>query len=95
VTPARELRTARLHLRRWRPEDRAPFAALNADPRVMQYFAGVLAREAREALAARIEEHFAAHGFGLWAVDVPGATAFAGFVGLCFTHFAAPFTPCV
>jgi RimJ/RimL family protein N-acetyltransferase len=31
-----ELGTARLLLRRWRPGDRAPFAALNADPAVMR-----------------------------------------------------------
>ena len=91
----RELRTERLVLRHWRPSDRAPFAALNADPRVMEYFLGVLTREASDALAARIEAHFAAHGFGLWAVEIPGVTAFAGFVGLSHARFEAPFTPCV
>jgi hypothetical protein len=48
----RELRTARLHLRRWRAGDRAPFAALNADPRVMEHFAAPLSREESDALAA-------------------------------------------
>jgi ribosomal-protein-alanine N-acetyltransferase len=32
------LATARLLLRRWREEDREPFAAMNADPDVMRYF---------------------------------------------------------
>ena len=32
------LRTERLLLRPWRAEDREPFAALNADPRVMEWF---------------------------------------------------------
>jgi RimJ/RimL family protein N-acetyltransferase len=32
------LHTDRLLLTPWRPEDRAPFAALNADPRVMGRF---------------------------------------------------------
>jgi RimJ/RimL family protein N-acetyltransferase len=30
-----EITTPRLRLRRWTAEDRAPFAAMNADPRVM------------------------------------------------------------
>ena len=36
--PAIELETPRLRLRQWRDEDREPFAALNADPRVMEHF---------------------------------------------------------
>jgi RimJ/RimL family protein N-acetyltransferase len=35
---ADELVTTRLLLRRWRGSDRAPFAELNADPRVMEHF---------------------------------------------------------
>lgn len=33
-----EFETERLFMRQWRPSDRAPFAELNADPRVMDYF---------------------------------------------------------
>src|SRR5262249_12885494 len=90
-----ELQTERLHLRRWRPGDRAPFAALNADPRVMEYFPALLSREDSDALVARIEAHFDRHGFGLWAVEIAGVTPFAGFIGLCFARFEAHFTPCV
>jgi len=36
VSEAPELRTERLLLRRWRHDDREPFAALNADPVVME-----------------------------------------------------------
>jgi len=32
-----ELRTERLLLRRWRDEDRAPFAVMGRDPEVMRY----------------------------------------------------------
>lgn len=91
----RELRTDRLLLRRWRPEDRAPFARLNADPRVVEFLPGALSREASDALADRIETHFERHGFGLWAVEVPGVAPFAGFIGLVRATFEAPFTPCV
>ena len=89
------MRTERLLLRRWRGEDRAPFAALNADPRVMEHFPAVLSRAESDALAERIEAHFAEHGFGLWALEAPGVASFVGYVGLVWARFAAPFTPCV
>lgn len=90
-----DVNTDRLCLRRWRPSDRAPFAALNADPRVMEYFPATMAREASDALVTRIEDHFAQHGFGLWAVDIPNVVPFAGFIGLAIPRFTAHFTPCV
>ena len=53
------LTTERLVLRPWRASDRTPFAALNADPRVMRFLGPPLARAASDALADRIEAHFA------------------------------------
>jgi RimJ/RimL family protein N-acetyltransferase len=90
-----EIRTARVLLRRWRPDDGDPFAAMNADPVVMEHFPAPLSREESDAFAGRIDEHFDRHGFGLWALEVPGVTPFAGFVGLSVPAFAAHFTPCV
>src|SRR6185295_8628207 len=78
----RELRTDRLLLRRWSAADRVSFASLNADPRVMEHFPAVLEPEDSNALVDRIERHFDGHGFGLWAVEIPGVVPFAGFVGL-------------
>lgn len=89
------MRSERLLLRRWRTSDRAPFAALNADPRVMEHFPARLSRAESDAFADRIEAHFAEHGFGPWAVEVPGTADFIGFVGLSVPRFVAPFTPCV
>jgi len=94
-TRLHELSTDRLRLRRWLPSDRAPFAAANADPRVMEYFPAPLSREESDAAADRIEAHFEARGFGLWAVEIPGIAAFAGFIGLAVPAFEAHFTPCV
>ena len=45
-----ELRTERLLLRRWRRDDRAPFAALNADPEVMRHFPAPMSREESDAV---------------------------------------------
>jgi ribosomal-protein-alanine N-acetyltransferase len=88
-----DLRTPRLRLRRWRRSDREPFATMNADPAVMEYFPDVLTRDESDALVDRIEAHFAEHGYGLWAVEVVGGPEFVGFVGLSWAVFDAPFTP--
>jgi RimJ/RimL family protein N-acetyltransferase len=90
-----ELRTDRLRLRRWCAADREPFAALNADPRVMEHFPALLSREESDARADRIEVHFDQHGFGLWAVEIVGVAPFAGFIGLSIPRFEAHFMPCV
>jgi ribosomal-protein-alanine N-acetyltransferase len=90
---ADSIRTERLVLRRWREDDKEPFAALNADPVVMEHFPATLSREDSDALAERIEAGFDEHGFGLWAVEADGE--FIGFTGLSVPRFTAPFTPCV
>jgi len=89
------LRTERLLLRPWQDEDLAPFAAMSADPRVMEYFPALLTREESDALAARCQARLEEQGFGLWAVEIPGVAPFAGCVGLAVPVFEAPFTPCV
>lgn len=90
-----ELITERLLLRRWQASDRAPFALLNARPAVMEYLPAVLSRVESDALIERIETHFERREFGPWAVEIPGVTSFAGFVGLMVPSFDAHFTPCV
>jgi ribosomal-protein-alanine N-acetyltransferase len=89
------LETERLVLRGWGGGDLAPFAALNADPAVMEHFPSLLSRAESDAVVRRVEEHFARHGFGLWAVEAPGVAPFLGFVGLSVPRFEAHFTPCV
>lgn len=90
-----ELRTERLVLRAWRESDREPFAALNADAEVMELFPAPLTRAESDTLVDRIESAFAAQGWGLWAVEVPGEADFIGFIGLAIPGFDAPFMPCV
>ncbi len=82
MSPPEEIRTTRLLLRRWIAEDRIPFAALNADPRVVEFLPAALRQEDSDALIERIEGHFEKYGFGLWA-------------GLSNPRFEAPFIPCV
>jgi RimJ/RimL family protein N-acetyltransferase len=79
-------------MRGWREEDLAPFAALNADPAVMEFMPKVLTRAESDAFAERIRTHLAEHGFGLWALELPGVAPFVGFTGLSVVGFDAPFT---
>lgn len=89
------IETERLVLRRWRFEDREPFAALNADPVVMEYFPSTLDRSESDDLIGRIEAGFAAHAFGFWALEVKANREFIGFTGLSVLSFEAAFTPAV
>jgi len=89
------LETPRLLLRRWRDADREPFARLNADPRVMEFFPAALSREQSDELVDRIEAHFERHGFGLFAAELRAGRRFIGYVGLAVPDFEASFTPCV
>ena len=88
------LATDRLLLREWQEPDREPFARLNADPRVVEYFPSVLDRASSDALVDRIVAHWAEDGHGLWAVEVVGSRRFVGFVGLAAPSWEASFTPC-
>lgn len=90
-----EITTSRLLLRRFRDSDREPFAAMNADARVMEHFVTPLDRAASDAFVDRIENRFAESGYSLWAVEVVDGPAFIGFVGLWDAIFDAPFTPAV
>lgn len=82
--PPASLATDRLVLRRWHDADRAPFAAINADPEVMATLPAPLTRAESDAFVDRIEACFHQRGHGLWVltrVDDP-ADACLGYVGL-------------
>lgn len=89
------LRTPRLILRDWRSTDLEPFAALNADPAVMEHFPAPMTGAESKVMVERIAAHLSRHGYGLWAVEAPGIAPFIGFVGLNRPGFTAAFTPCV
>ena len=87
--------TDRLVLRRWRDEDRAPFASLNADPLVARFMPGSATRTESDAWVDRIEAEFERDGFGLWAVAARDDGRFVGMTGLNRVPFEASFTPAV
>jgi ribosomal-protein-alanine N-acetyltransferase len=76
------LRTERLLLRPWRAEDREAFAALNADPVVMEHFPSTLTRDESDVFADGIAAHLDEHGWGTYAVEVVDGPEFIGYIGL-------------
>jgi len=82
-------------LRRWRYGDREPFAAMNADPEVMEHFPATLTPDESDAAIDRIEARFEEHGFGFWALEIAETGQFIGFTGLSVPGFEAHFIPAV
>ena len=90
-----DILTPRLRLRAWRDADLVPFAAMNGDPRVMEWLPSVLDRDASDAAAHRLRDHFEKHGFGKCVVETRDGADFVGVVGLAWCTFDAPINPSV
>jgi ribosomal-protein-alanine N-acetyltransferase len=88
------IETERLILRQWRDADKAPFAALNADPAVMQFMPSALTREQSDALVDRFSAMLEAEGMTFYAVEERSSGDFVGAVGL-FPVGHLPFAPAV
>ena len=87
--------TKRLQLRQWRDSDRAPFAVMNADTRVMEFFPALLSRAESDAAVDRQIAHIEQHGWGFWAVERLADQQFIGFVGIKTVAADLPFAPAV
>jgi RimJ/RimL family protein N-acetyltransferase len=89
------IETPRLLLRDWTDADAEPFAVLNSDPRVMEFFPKALDRAESDAQMAHIRESIADDGLGYYAVEVGETGAFIGFVGPGRPNLDAPFMPAI
>ncbi len=90
-----EIRTPRTLLRAWKESDREAWAAMNADDEVRKYFPKVLTREESDAEFERINSGVKQRGWGMWALEIPGAHPFSGFVGLNPPAYDAVWQPAV
>jgi RimJ/RimL family protein N-acetyltransferase len=90
-----EVDTARLRLRQWRESDREPFAALNADPAVMEFFLSPLSRESSDASIDAWQSQLASRGWSNWALELKASGELLGFTGLSVPRRVLPFSPCV
>ena len=88
------LRTARLLLRPFLPQDLEPFTAINSDPQVMRWFPALRGPAETRAAMERNAASLAAERFAPWALELPG-DGWIGFCGLSRPAFDASFTPCV
>jgi RimJ/RimL family protein N-acetyltransferase len=89
------IETARLWLREWRDADVGAFAAINADPRVMEFFPEPYTEERTRRFVDLIRRRWRELGYSLWAVERKDAGRFIGYVGLWPATFPAPFAPAV
>ena len=69
-------------LRSWRTEDRAPFAAICADPQVMAMLGPVMDRARSDALIDRVTAMETAHGHTFWALERTEDAALIGWCGV-------------
>lgn len=76
------IETERLILRDWRDADRAPFAAMSADPEVMRHLDGPIDATASDAVIDRLQAHGTRDGLTFWAIERRADGAFLGFCGL-------------
>ncbi len=89
-----QLETIRLLLRRWRETDIEPFAQINADEKVMEFFSSKLSFEETVRMVERIDSSFDMESLGLWALELKQTGEFIGFTGLSHPRFYTHFTPC-
>jgi RimJ/RimL family protein N-acetyltransferase len=87
-----EIGTERLIMRGWRESDRAPWAAMNADPEVRRYLGPLLTFEQASAWVLSYQDDLDRHGFGFWALEVRASGEFVGFTGLGTVDEEMPFT---
>jgi len=90
-----EFESERLGFRRWTEEDKIPFAQMNADKDVMEFFPKLLTKTESDAFVGRIEAHFENFGYALWAIDVKATNEFIGYIGFYSADSDLDFTPCV
>lgn len=90
-----EFHTPRLRARQWREEDKEAFAALNADPRAMEFFPATLGRAESDAMVDHMQKLIASRGWGFWALETADESRFIGFAGLHIPAHAVPASPCV
>ncbi len=87
------IETPRLVLRSWRDADLEPWYAMNADPRVMEFFPSLYTREDAERTMAKMREYLERDGYGWWVLERKEDASFAGVIALQTVPFEAPFTP--
>ena len=85
--------TERLILRPWKNEDYLPYAEMNANPRVREFFPTILTREQSDAEIRYIQSAYERDGFTMFAAELIPTGEFIGFIGMVTMTFAVPSVP--
>ncbi len=91
----RLLQTERLLFRVCEERDLKPFAEMNADPRVMEFFPAVRNYEETIAEYDRILTHYKSYGFSFFTVSEIGGADFIGILGLVHIDPTLPCAPAI
>lgn len=87
------IETARLRLRQWTDADVEPWADMNANPRVMEFFPALTPREQSREQAARMRADLDRDGYGWFVMERKDAAGFAGVMALAHARAPLPFSP--
>src|SRR5947207_3093976 len=87
--------SGRLGFRNWLTEDIKIMAEINADKKVMEFFANTQSKKQTIEFVERMQNQFSKKGFCYFAVDKFENNEFIGFIGLSEQTFEADFTPCI
>ncbi|HEX4434503.1 MAG TPA: GNAT family N-acetyltransferase [Acidimicrobiales bacterium] len=82
-------------LRPFTDVDRAPFAALNTHPLVVESLGSSPTRAESDVMIDRYSTEMAREGWGFWAVSETGGAPFIGMVGLHRVQERMPFAPAI
>ena len=93
MTPILQLETPRLLLRPWRDQDRAPFAAMNADPAVMHFFAAPMSPLESDEAITRYTAALARDGYSFLAAESRADHSFLGTIGMQIMRDHVPNLP--
>lgn len=93
--PLPTIKTERLILRGWHTDDLRAFAAMNSDPRVMEYFPSTLTFEQSDKRLAGIQDQIRKDGFCWHAVERRDSGEMIGFAGLARIGYQAEYAPAV
>jgi RimJ/RimL family protein N-acetyltransferase len=90
LTATLQLATPRLLFRPWQDRDRAPFAAMNADPVVMRYFPNLMSREESDEALDRYNLQLDRDGFTMFALEDRTTAELLGILGAQTMRFEIP-----
>ena len=87
------IETKRLILRTWNDRDLLPMAAINQDPKVMEYFPALQDLDKTRLMVKKLKAHFIKYGYTFYATENKDNGDFIGFIGLFTPEFQSHFTP--